>query len=210
MSGGCLFDNSGTTVSYHTGDGTWTTLGNLGLWSTDDYLKVNDIELNDDTLDALNYATTTLSVDKNECKIERIDNMNILDYYERTKRAEIAAKYEGIIDDEYNKLEVVDAYKTLIEEFEINLKQLADRYNTKEETFIERTGYEPDYAFELNSEIESNIREKHNADYNKEIEELSKFVEEIRAVLSLSNDKDYQLDVLKNYEILDKKGRINI
>ncbi len=204
--------DSGTnlTWSFKVDDSAWTTLGNLGLWNTDDYLKVNDIELNDDTLDALNYATTTLHVDKNESKIERIDNMNILDYYERTKRAEIAAKYEGIIDDEYNKLEVVDAYKTLIKEFEINLKQLADKYNTKDETFIEKTGYEPEYAYELNSEIESNIRKKYNADYNKEISELIKFVEEVRAVLSLSNDKDYQLDVLKNYEILDKKGRINI
>lgn len=202
MSGGCLFDNSGTTISVKCGDNTWNTLG-LGLWNADIGVKCSD-----DIADTLKY--TTLAVDKNESKIERIDTMNILSYYERMKRAEIDAKFEGIIDDEYNKLEVVDAYNTLIKDFEINLKQLADKYNTKEETFIERTGYEADYTFELNSEIESNIREKHSADYNKEVEELCRFMEEVRAVLSLSNDKDYQLDVLKNYEILDKKGRINI
>lgn len=190
------FVNDGITLKYKVDDSTWATLGTtIGIG---------------DSLDSMRYSIWTPDYEKEEKGEERIDNMNILDYYERTKRAEITAKFEGIIDDEYNKLEVVDAYKTLIEEFEINLKQLADKYNTKEETFIEKTGYEPDYAFELNSEIESNIREKHNADYNKEIEELSRFVEEVRAVLSLSNDKDYQLDVLKNYEILDKKGRINI
>lgn len=190
------FVNDGITLKYKVDDSTWATLGTtIGIG---------------DSLDSIRYSTWAPEYEKEEKGEERIDNMNILDYYERTKRAEIAAKFEGIIDDEYNQLEVVNAYQTLIKEFEINLKQLADKYNTKDEKFIERTGYEPDYAFELNSEIESNIREKHNADYNKEIEELSRFVEEVRAVLSLSNDKDYQLDVLKNYEILDKKGRINI
>lgn len=190
------FINDGITLKYKVDDSTWATLGTtIGI---------------DDSLDSIRYSTWAPEYEREEKGEERTDNMNILEYYERTKRAEIAAKFEGIIDDEYNQLEVVNAYQTLIKEFEINLKQLADKYNTKDEKFIERTGYEPDYTFELNSEIENNIREKHNADYNKEIEELSRFIEEVRAVLSLSNDKDYQLDVLKNYEILDKKGRINI
>lgn len=189
-------NNDGLTLKYKVDDGTWATL--------DTTISIGD------SLDSIRYSTWTPEYEKEEKGEERIDNMNILEYYERTKRAEIASKYESIIEEEYNKLEVVNAYNTLVNEFEINLKQLADKYNTKDETFIERTGYEADYVFELNDNIECNIREKHSKDYDKEVEELSKFVEEVRAVLSLSEDKDYQLDVLKNYEILDKKGMLNI
>lgn len=206
MVGGCLFDNSGTTISIKCGDGTWTTLGNI------DSVTAPIGVSTDDVVDAVRYNMYVKGIwdDENSENKERNDIMSVLDLYEKRKREEIANKYEKIIKKEYEDVEIVDAYNNLVKEFEINLQQLADKYNTKEETFIERTGYEPDYAFELSDEIERNIREKHSAEYNEEIVNLNEMIEEVRAVLSLSNDKDYQLDVLKNYEILDKKGRINI
>lgn len=203
-------NNDGLTLKYKVDDGTWATLGNLGLWSTDDYLKVNNIELNDDTLDALNYTTTTLRVDKNESKIERIDNMNIVELYYKRKKAELKARYDEYASEEYNNLDVVKEYKELVNAFEINMKQLAEKYNTNNEEPIYYNCCENEYAYELSCDLKDNIVKKYQKEYDEELNELQEFVEEVKAVLSLSDDKDYQLEVLKNYNIVDKKGMLNI
>ena len=41
----------------------------------------------------------------------------------------------------------------------------------------------------------------------KELENLEDFVKEVQAQLSLSNDLDYQLEVLTRYDIIDKKTK---
>lgn len=197
MTGGSLFDNSGTTVRVNIGNNTWTTLGTT--------LKTNMDHLSD----AMRYAVEGIwSVDDDI--VERNDIMDILKLYLKRKREEIELKYNELIDKDYAKLEVVNEYKKLVNDFEINLAQLADKYNTKEESFIVRSGYEADYTFELNDELRENIGKNYAKLREADLKALYDFEEEVRAVLSVSDDKDYQLDVLKNYEILDKKGRLTI
>lgn len=188
--------NDGITLKYKVDDSTWATLGTtIGI---------------DDSLDSIRYSTWTPEYEKEEKGKERIDNMNILELYERRKRAEIDNKYQSIIDEEYNNLDVVKEYKELISTFEINMKQLAEKYNTNDKRPVIFNGCENEYCYELNDYLKGDIQISHREEWNKERNELYAFIEEVKAVLSLSNDKDYQLDVLKNYEILDKKGRINI
>jgi len=142
---------------------------------------------------------------------ERDEKMNILDLWERRKRDEINEKYNDIIEKEYNALDVVKEYNELINNFNINLKQLADKYNSNNnEQPLISTCYANKYSYELNMYLEENIKAKYDDELNSEYCELSDFVEEVKAILSLSDDKDYQLDVLKSYGILDKKGRLNI
>ena len=186
---------SGTTVKYRIDNGEWVTLDapdiiKYGIWDAE-CIKPNDIDISKDN--------------GKERK-----NMEILNLYKDRCEREIFDRYTNIIDEEYEALDVVKEYNELINTFNINMKQLADKYNTNDITYLYKSGYENDYKYELNDDIKSHIREKYKDAWDKELSDLRKFVEEVKAVLSLSEDKDYQLDVLKNYEILDKKGKLNV
>ena len=205
-------NNNETTIKIKNIDGTWVTLGSV---LNDFKVEINPIEYdryylgiwdNDDACDSLTYVIE----DTKMTQKERNDTMNILEYYERVKRERIEKTFENIIEEDYKKLEVVDEYNTLINEFNINMEQLAAKYNTKDETILIPTPYENDYAYELAGTLRDDIRKKYSYDYERDMTNLHNFVEEVRAVLSISDDKDYQIEVLKNYEILDKKGKLNI
>ena len=81
-----------------------------------------------------------------------------------------------------------------------------DEYKNEEPKVFVQTVYENHFGYEINPYLEKQIAEKFREDYEKEIKELEKKVEEIRAVLSLSNDLEYQKGVLIEYGILNKKG----
>jgi hypothetical protein len=53
------------------------------------------------------------------------------------------------------------------------------------------------------------IEKKYAEDRRSEFNELDKFIEEVNAMLAISNDKDYQLDVLEKYNVI-KKGKLTI
>lgn len=137
------------------------------------------------------------------------EKMELLRLYERRKRDEINKKYEELVDKEYNELEVVKRYNELINTFNASLSELADEYCALDVPAIVRTGYSNDYAFELNRKLFSEVEEKYEEDRRAEIRELDALIEEVNAMLEISNDKDYQLDVLDKYGII-KKGKLTI
>lgn len=177
-------------------DGTWVTLATTSDAS---------VYLANDTSDAFRYYVEGIWDNK-----ERNDNMEILKLYRERCEKEIKERYNAIIDEEYNNLEVVKEYNELVNTFKINMKQLAEKYNTNDEIYLVPTCYNNDYAYELSNNLRYKIRDKYDNAMDTEIIQLRNFVEEIEAVLSISDDKDYQIEVLKNYEILDKKGKLNI
>lgn len=188
--------NDGITLKYKVDDSTWATLGTtIGI---------------DDSLDSIRYSTWAPEYEKEENDEERIDNMNIVDLYRMRKREQINNKYKELVDKEYNELDVVKEYKELINTFDINMKQLADKYNNNDTQPLVKTAYKNDYSYELSMYLEEEIRSKYNDAIEKELKELERLIEEVKAMLYLSDDKDYQLEVLKNYEIIDKKGKLNI
>ena len=210
-----------TNVEIKKSDGTWAPLewfkgvdfakecGEFAL-SNDEFNKyILGIWNNDDVLDAFEYAINDIKLVDEFIK-ERNDNMNILELYEKRKREEIKSFYKDKINKEYESLEVVKEYKELINTFNINMKQLAEKYNTNDTISLTPTCYNNDYSYELSHSLYGEIEEKYDNQAREELEELQNFVEEVKAVLSLSDDKDYQLDVLKNYEILDKKGMLDL
>ena len=167
------------------GDGTWAKLG--------------------DSVDAMSYNIKGIW----ENDEERNDIMNILDLYEEKQREKIDNHYRTIINEEYKNLDVVKEYNELINTFEINMKQLADKYNVNDQKYISQSGYGAEYGFEINSDLYDAIKEKYKDEWNNELKDLRMLVRDVRAVLSISDDKDYQIEVLKNYDILDKKGKLN-
>lgn len=141
---------------------------------------------------------------------ERNDSMTILELYKKKAREEINNRYRDMVEYEYNNLDVVKEYNELVNTFNINLKQLADKYNTNDNQPLVRTGYESDYSYEINIYLHNQIEEKYKEQKDTELQTLYDFCEEVETILSISDDKDYQLEVLKNYEIIDKKGKLNI
>lgn len=141
---------------------------------------------------------------------EDIMENQILDlYYERTRRR-IIKEYDEKIKKAYEELPVVKEYNEVVKEFEATLAEMADRYNTEETKVLRKSGYANEYGYELNVDIDETIGKELNKTRNDELKELDLLRQEVEAQLSLSNDKDYQIEVLKNYGILDKKtGKLN-
>lgn len=137
------------------------------------------------------------------------ETMELLRLYERRKRDEINKKYKELIDKEYNELDVVKRYYELVNTFSASLAELADEYCELDVPAMVRTGYSNDYAYELNSSLLAEIEKKYAEDRRSEFNELDKFIEEVNAMLAISNDKDYQLDVLEKYNVI-KKGKLTI
>ena len=159
------------------------------------------------------YTTECAVVNKYEIrKGENNMNNEVLNLWKKRKQDDINKKYNDIVTKEYESLEVRKEYKELIETFEKDLDALIIKYNTNADINdlpLLRTGYAPEYGVELNDGIRYSIAKKYEEEQNKEYSELMDLVEEIKAQLSLSNDKDYQIDVLTRYDIL-KKGKLNI
>ena len=130
----------------------------------------------------------------------------VLDLYEKRERERIGKQFEAMKEEEYNNLEAVKRYNELINTFKASVAELVDEYKNAEEKVFIKTVYEDRFGYEINPFLEKQIIEKFREDYEKEIKELERKVEEIRAVLSLSNDVEYQKGVLIEYGILNKKG----
>lgn len=145
--------------------------------------------------------------DDNEEKEEGEDNMEnkVLDIYFRRMQEKINKEYDKKIMNAYNELPVVKEYNDVIKEFETTLAEMADRYNTEETKFLIKSGYANNYAYELTSDVRKTLGDDLQDERKEKLKELELLKEEVEAQLSISNDKDYQLEVLKNYEIIDKK-----
>lgn len=164
------------------------------------------------------FGTTTNSNvvwDKENPMIkERGDNMErnkVLDLYVDRKREELRKKYDDIIEKEYNELPEVKEYNEINNEYNAKMEELVTRSNVLEKTIFIRTGYLKTYKYEINDDIKNVINTRHRVDFEKEMDDLDYMANEINALLSMSDDKDYQIEVLKNYGILDKKtGKMTI
>ena len=186
-------------------------------WDTEQVFIIDEEGIRKTTTATIKNYTTTLYCDKLDttisCAIEgderNMDNKIVDLYYER-KREEIRNKYTGLVDEKYEQLNVVKEYKELVNTFVTSLAEMADRYNTEETKMLLKTGYMGEYTYDLNPELKDNLREAYKEEFNKEMKELELLVEEVRAVLSVSNTDEYRIGVLREYGIIDKKGKLNV
>ncbi len=142
-----------------------------------------------------------------------MERNKVLDLYVNKNRESIEKKYHEMVEKEYNELPEVKEYNDLINTFAVSLEELAHRYNNNFElntTIFTQTGYCNQFAWEINPSLKNDIKQKHQKEFVEEMYDLDNLANTIQAILSISEDKDYQIDVLKNYDILDKKGKLNI
>lgn len=140
------------------------------------------------------------------------DKMNneVLHLYKVRKEEALREQYKSVVEEVYNNLPEVTKYNDLVKKFDEDLEKLAEEYNSENYKPFERTGYSNTYKYELTSDIREKIYNENKEDFEQKCKKLEDLVKEVSAQLSLSDDLDYQIEVLKKYEILDKEGKLNI
>ena len=137
---------------------------------------------------------------------EEINMNKVLELYYERKLDKLKEFYSDLEVQEYNKLEVVKEFNAINEEHANKMEELRNKYNTIDKQFVVKTGYKDDNRYELSCTIEEDIHDELFKQYEVAKKEILEEKATIDAILSLSDDKDYQVEVLKNYGILDKKG----
>lgn len=140
-------------------------------------------------------------------ELEEEENMNkVLELYYERKLDKLKEFYSDLEKQEYNKLEVVKEFNAINEEYINKMEELRNKHNTIDKQFVVKTGYSDDDRYELSSSVSEDIHNELFKQYEVSKLEILEEKATIDAILSLSEDKDYQVEVLKNYGILDKKG----
>lgn len=127
-------------------------------------------------------------------------------YYERRIK-KLGEFYKELKEQKYNELEVVKEFNNVVEEYNNKMQELMGKYRDEENdmSLIHKTGYN-EYPYVLSHAVKDDIIKSLGKRYEEDKKALLEEKETIAAVLSISDDKDYQVEVLKNYGILDKKG----
>lgn len=127
-------------------------------------------------------------------------------YYER-RINKLGEFYKELKEQKYNELEVVKEFNNVVEEYNNKMQELMGKYKDEDNnmSLIHKTGYN-EYPYVLSHAVKDDIVKSLGKRYEEDKKALLEEKETIAAVLSISDDKDYQVEVLKNYGILDKKG----
>lgn len=164
--------------------------------------------LDNDTLD---YVRTDINLCKQYDEIfnkerEEKDMNKVLKLYYDRKREEIHKKYEEKVDNDFNNIDVVKQYKTLIENFEKEQEALFKTVENFDNDYLVPSYDSNLYKYSISElKTRSSLMTTYEDDRVNEIEKLKELVEEVDAQLSLSDDLNYQMEVLTRYDILDKK-----
>lgn len=164
--------------------------------------------LDDDTLD---YVRTDINLCKQYDEIfnkerEEKDMNKVLKLYYDRKLEEIHKKYEEKVDNDFNNIDVIKQYKTLIENFEKEQDALFKTFENFDNDYLVPSYDSNLYKYSISEvKIKSDLVVNYEDDKANEIEKLKELVSEVDAQLSLSDDLNYQMEVLTRYDIIDKK-----
>lgn len=184
------------------------------LWWGEKHIELtSNVKLHYDTTSGLkadesllNETFTTITLDANKLKkvkikIDKINKeekeMNILEIYKERKIKTLEKEFS-------------EAKKAAIEEDEIQkiIIEMTNQVNTILENEDSDTRYES-HPNLYTSKTEAKLNEL-NDKYHEQIEELRSTLDEIRALFELTDDYNERIKILKNYDILDKKGKLNV
>jgi len=156
---------------------------------------ITDINIPDYTSIVLDEMERNLLKLKNKVKEE--EEMDILEIYKERKIKTLEKEFS-------------EAKKAAIEEDEIQkiIIEMTNQVNTILENEDSDTRYES-HPNLYTSKTEAKLNEL-NDKYHEQIEELRSTLDEIRALFELTDDYNERIKILKNYDILDKKGKLNV
>lgn len=178
--------------------------------------NISKIDLGIDTLDATRYCIEDfLETAEKVYKIgneEGMINMNkVLELYKGKHECWIKKEFDKIRKEEYENLEVVKQYNDMIKEFEDKFDNFYKENEIVEDKIFELVSTDNVFKYVPNNrKLMISIENKHRDEEEQELKELHDLVEEVNAQLSMSDDVEYQRQILKDYGIIDKKtGKIN-
>ena len=144
---------------------------------------------------------------------EEKDMNKVLELYKQRKVREITRKYNELVEKELESNTFINKYNALVADFKKNLEDLEveeQKENAGKFRVLVRTGYDMELPIEINDDYRCYIVSKpFDIEKDKEMHNLYSTIEEINAMLSMSDDKDYQIEVLQRYGIIDKKGKMS-
>ena len=174
------------------------------FWREKDLEVTSDVKLRYDVPNIKMSDYEGIVLDEMERTLLKLNNkykeenkMDILDLYEKRK---VKALEKEILEAKSKVKEQDEIQKIIIE--------MTNQVNT----ILENQGSTAIYEFKP-SLVTAKTQEKLDMlekGKDKEIEELRSTLDEIRALFELTDDYEERIKILKNYDILDKKGKLNV
>lgn len=163
----------------------------------------------DDAVDAVAYGIWGIKDMKNE---EEINMNKVLRLWNIRKMEEIELKYNDLVNEYIEKhYETAKKYKDLIEKFKEDLETLYEEENGNKESessILKENNTCNVFKYVVDEEkLRDEAHEKYRADRLKELEEQDSICNEVDALLSMSEDLEYQQSILIEYGIIDKKTK---
>jgi len=178
--------------------------------------------IDEDCLDSFRYALGDFkTIDKymkNEEENKMSDVMKIYEdkkenkvlklWFER-KQDDIEKKYDDLeskyIDEKYS---IVKSYEEMVETFEKELEELYKYNNANEQFVLKENNTCNVFKYILDEEkLVEEAEQFYKEDKKKEMQDVLNEYNEINALLSMSEDLEYQQSVLIEYGIIDKKTK---
>lgn len=152
-------------------------------------------------------SITGYKPEKQEMEEKEMKN-EVLELWYRRKQGQIEKEYNDLAEKLEKENELINAYKTLIDNFEKSMKDLYEQDDNQEQKIIKELYCDYSYKYGLNRDLVYDMfYEKYRDEKSERLDNLYKTYREVNAQLSLSNDLDYQIETLINYGILDKKTK---
>ena len=146
-----------------------------------------------------------------EFKEEKI--MEILEIYKVRKMKAIDQEFEEKRESLENKNEIINRYKEIVNTFQADMDEFVNEEKVKASGFIMQTPYFDNYRYELNRPKINELFDDINKERTDKFQELDRLIDEVKAMIDIvPKDGNYDakvVEILKSYEILDKKGKIN-
>lgn len=163
------------------------------------------------------YMETEIKVDAIHTKIGKLEKKmeekemknEVLELWYTRRLTQISEVYDEKEREFNESIELVVKYNDIVNRFENELKELYESEENVENKYIrDALSSGSMYKYKINHDkLRDEFVEKYISERNEKINELDELKREIDAQLSLSNDSEYQIDVLIRYGVLDKKTK---
>ena len=153
------------------------------------------------------FKKCVLGVWDNEKGEKEMRNEVLELWYEREKN-KLKEKFQKMEKEMYENNVYVKEYNEIINNYKAAMGAFASREDVMINQVLERTGYDEEYKYIISENVRSAIVDELREDYVNDENELRATYATVNALLSISPDKDYQLKVLTDYNIIDKKGKM--
>lgn len=139
--------------------------------------------------------------------------MNILEIYKARKVKAIDQEYGEKRERLLDSNEIINRYDEIITTFQANMDEFANEEKVKASGLIMQTPYFDDYRYELNESKVNELCVEIDKEKHDKFQELDRLIDEVKAMIAIvPSGENYDakvVEILKNYDILDKKGKIN-